>query len=63
MPSATDFASTGLAMDVDVVWQRLESAGGTLAVRELVGLEGGMALGIELCVFEAAGDMIKMIKY
>ena len=61
MPSATDFASTGLAMDV--VWQRLESAGGTLAVRELVGLEGGVALGIELCVFEAAGDMIRMIKY
>ena len=48
---------------MDVVWQRLESAGGTLAVRELVGLEGGVALGIELCVFEAAGDMIKMIKY
>ena len=61
MPSATDFASTGLAMDV--VWQRLESAGGTLAAPELVGLEGGVALGIELCVFEAAGDMIKMIKY
>ena len=61
MPSATDFASAGLAMDV--VWQRLESAGGTLAARELVGLEGGVALGIELCAFEAAGDMIKMIKY
>jgi hypothetical protein len=48
---------------MDVVWERLESAGGTLAARELVGLEGGVALGIELCVFESAGDMIRMIKY
>ena len=61
MPSARNFASAGLAMDV--VWRRLESAGGTLAARELVGLEGGVALGIELCVFEAAGDMIKMLRY
>ena len=61
MPSATDFASTSLAMDV--VWQRLESAGGTLAAPELVGLEGGVALGIELCAIEAAGDRIKLAQY
>ena len=46
-----------------VVWEKLENAGEIKAKSDFVGLGDGLALGIELGVFGAAGNMIRLLQY
>ena len=45
---------------MDEVWEKLEKAGGVLSAAQLAGLQAGITLGVELCVFSDEGGTIRL---
>ena len=45
---------------MDEVWTRLKNAGGELPAAQLAGLQAGVTLGVELCVFGNEGGCVRL---